>query len=281
MPNNFNVFLQYCCPKHLASRFVGVLANCRWIWFKNWAIKRLIRKHHIDVSEAISDRLTDYPSFNHFFTRHLKPELRPIAKGENTIVSPVDGTVSQSGKIEKGVIFQAKNFFFSVETLLGGSSERANRFQQGSFTTFYLAPRNYHRVHIPMTGTLRKTIYIPGSLFSVNPLTTMSVPNLFARNERLVCLFDTVAGEMAVILVGAMLVGKMKTVWCDTYDTKKISTHTFSEKIILQKGDELGHFEMGSTVIVLFSNPHIQWDKNIIAECDVKIGESVAVFNEI
>lgn len=264
MKISFNVLLQYCCPKHFVSRCVGILANCRWVWFKNWAIKRLIRKHHVDVSEAVSNQLSDYPSFNHFFTRHLKPECRPIAAGPNTMASPADSTVSQTGRIENGTLLQAKNFFFSAETLLGGSADRAKIFQQGSFTTFYLAPRNYHRVHMPITGTLRETIYIPGSLFSVNPLTTSSVPHLFARNERLVCIFDTAFGEMAVVLVGAMLVGKIKTAW----DNQQ-------SQVILQKGDELGYFEMGSTVIVLCANPHVQW--SIQANDDVKMGEAVAV----
>ena len=213
MLKSLHVLLQYCAPQKTLSRFVGILANCRWVWFKNWAIKRLIRKYHVDKSEALLENLDDYPTFNSFFTRRLKPELRPIAAGDKTIISPVDGCISQIGKIDGDTIFQAKKFHFSTTSLLGGSIEDAQLFHQGQFATVYLAPRDYHRVHMPLTGTLIKSTYIPGQLFSVNQFTTQSVPNLFARNERLYCLFETAAGPMAVILAGAMLVSSIKTVW--------------------------------------------------------------------
>lgn len=275
MPDFLRVFIQYCLPQHVFSRFVGVLANCRWVWFKTWAIKRLIRKYHVDLSEALSENLDDYPTFNHFFTRRLKPHLRPIAFGDQVVVSPADGIVSQVGDIQNGFIFQAKKFNYTVQSLLGDSA-MASKFLGGRFATFYLAPRNYHRVHMPLTGTLRETIYVPGQLFSVNQLTTTSVPNLFARNERLVCLFDTALGPMVVVLVGAMLVGQMRTVWSQNFHPRKICHKTDWNDIILQKGEELGYFLMGSTVIVLFTNRMVEWQETIFPAATIKMGEIIA-----
>lgn len=275
MPDFLCVFIQYCLPQHMFSRFVGILANCRWVWFKTWAIKRLIRKHHVDLSEALSENLADYPTFNHFFTRRLKPHLRPIAVGDQVAVSPADGIVSQAGEIQDGFIFQAKKFNYTVQSLLGNSA-MASKFLGGRFATFYLAPRNYHRVHMPLTGTLRETIYIPGRLFSVDQLTTASVPNLFARNERLVCLFDTVLGPMAVVLVGAMCVGQMRAVWAQNFHPRKICHKTEWSGVTLQKGEELGYFLMGSTVIVLFANTAIEWQKTICPKAPIKMGEIIA-----
>jgi phosphatidylserine decarboxylase len=276
MPKPFNVLIQYCCPQHLLTKAAGLLAECRWIWFKNWAIKRLIRKYHVNASEALSENLADYATFNSFFTRKLKPELRPIAAGAEQIASPADGCVSQIGNIKEDTLFQAKGFYYSANTLLGGSEERARSFYNGKFATIYLAPKDYHRVHIPLSGTLRETIYIPGELFSVNQYTARAVPNLFARNERLVCLFDTEAGPMAVILVGAMLVGHIETAWpMKPAVGKKISTERYSSPIHLKKGEELGLFKMGSTVIMLFGKDQIAWNPALQENSVVKMGAEI------
>ncbi len=269
------ITLQYCAPQHTCTYLTGLLATCRWKWFKNWAIRRLIRKYHVNLQEAASTDLADYPHFNSFFTRHLKAHLRPIAAASDAIAAPADSTVSQTGAIQQGQIFQAKGFNYSTDSLLGGAHAWAERFLHGSFTTFYLAPRDYHRVHMPIDGTLRETIYIPGRLFSVNPLTASHVPNLFARNERLVCLFDTAVGAMAVILVGAMLVGKIRVVWSDNIVSKQIERKTYTTPIALAKGAELGHFEMGSTVIVLFGENAAHWTAELTAGKIVKMGEAV------
>ncbi len=279
MQDAFRTLLQYCLPQHLLSRAVGIIANCQWRWFKNWAIRRLIRKYHVDIHDAASTCLDDYPSFNHFFTRQLKPNARPIATEPHSIVSPADGTVSQCGKIQTGTLFQAKNFYFNTEKLLGGATDYAKLFNTGSFATFYLAPRDYHRVHMPFDGTLTATIYIPGKLFSVNPLTTASVPELFARNERLVCLFETTAGPMAVILVGAMLVGQMQTVWDPAPYAKEITIKQ-TEKIFLKKGAELGHFKMGSTVIILFGSNDAKWQSTLQPNSCVKMGEQIGMLEQ-
>ncbi len=273
MPKSFNILLQYCCPQQTLSRFIRVLAECRWVWFKNWAIKRLIRKYHVDKSEALLENLDDYPTFNSFFTRRLKPELRPIASGLGEIASPVDGCVSQMGDIRGDTIFQAKGFDYSAARLLGGTEADATLFANGKFATLYLAPRDYHRVHMPLTGTLIKSTYIPGQLFSVNQLTAEAVPNLFARNERLVCYFATDAGTMAVILVGAMLVSRIKTMWPTTHPRNKITTEFYSYPIQIKRGEDLGYFEMGSTVIVLFGQDQVNWAPTLQANSTVKMGQ--------
>ncbi len=275
MSKPFKVLVQYCCPQHAITKVVGWIAECRFKWFKNWAIKRLIRKYHVNIAEALSDNLDDYPHFNSFFTRRLKPELRPISAGIHDIASPADGCVSQIGDIRDDTILQAKGFNYSATTLLGGSEELARNFLGGKFATIYLAPKDYHRVHMPLTGKLRETTYIPGDLFSVNKITAETVPNLFARNERLVSIFDTDAGPMAVILVGAMLVGHIETVWPIQHSRKKITTERYSTEIELQRGAELGLFKMGSTVIVLFGKDQIEWNSRIQADSLIKVGELI------
>lgn len=277
---SFSVLRQYLLPQHLLSRIVGILANCRWKWFKNWGIRRLIRVYGVNLAEAVSTNLDDYPHFNSFFTRHLRPELRPIAPGDLQLASPVDGTISQIGAIRSDIILQAKRFDYSLLSLLGGSDEWAQRFQNGSFATLYLAPRDYHRVHMPCDGRLKQTIFIPGRLFSVNPLTTNSVPGLFARNERLVCLFESAAGPMAVILVGAMLVGQMRTVWSDA-PRSSVITVDHPQGITLKKGDEMAHFLMGSTVILLFGPGGVTWDATLAEESVLKWGQEMGEMREM
>lgn len=276
MPFPFSILLQYIYPQHLLSRLTGILGNCRWKWFKNWAIRRLIRVHGVNVSEAKSSQLDDYPSFNSFFTRELRPELRPIAPETGQLASPVDGVISQIGTIQANTILQAKRFDYTLHSLLGGAEEWANQFRQGFFATLYLAPGDYHRVHMPCDGQLQQTIYIPGRLFSVNPLTTAHVPRLFARNERLVCLFDSSAGPMAVILVGAMLVGKMRTVWSENPCSNTLTVRN-PPSVSLKKGQELGCFLMGSTVILLFGRDRITWDPALQAESKVKWGQAMGI----
>jgi len=269
------IWIQYLCPQHVLSRMTGWLGECRWRWFKNWAIKRLIRKYHVNAHEALIENIDAYDCFNSYFTRRLKPELRPIASVTNQIASPADGCVSQIGRIHDDVILQAKNFNYSATTLVGGSKELAAEFQNGYFATIYLAPKDYHRVHMPLTGTLRSTIYIPGDLFSVNQDTAKAVPNLFARNERLVCIFDTAAGPMAVILVGAMLVGSIHTEWNENPATNTISVKKYAGEVKLERGAELGYFKMGSTVIMLFADKAIEWAGDLQENSVVKMGQAL------
>ena len=285
MHNKLKILRQYLVPQRLLSWFAGVLCECRWSWWKNWQINFLIKHYGADLKSAQLERVEDYPTFNSFFTRLLKPELRPIVQGAQAIACPVDGAISQIGSIQQDQLFQAKGFYFSLSALLGGGSDSwASAFVDGHFATFYLAPKDYHRVHMPMAGVLRETIYIPGKLFSVNTLTTESIPQLFSKNERLVCLFETTAGPMAVILVGAMLVSSIQTVWSkDQVITSKIIKNTIynntqpESMIALERGAELGHFRMGSTVIVLFPKDKMRWSEELQPSDTVRMGQLLGI----
>lgn len=271
------VLLQYLLPQHTLTSITGWLGENRQPWLKNYLIQSFIKRVGVDMNMALIPDPNQYASFNEFFIRQLKPELRPIVQGKQEIASPVDGFVSQIGSIHEGTLIQAKNFDFTVKNLLGGSDKRAQPFEHGRFATFYLSPKDYHRVHMPYPGKLRETIYIPGNLFSVNPQTTQHVPGLFARNERLVCLFDTDIGPMAVILVGAMLVGSIHTVWHAKNDAADIFIESYAGSLSLNRGEELGHFQMGSTVIVLFGHEQIKWNETLKENTIVKMGELIAI----
>src|SRR3990167_991737 len=273
MRDYFFILLQYVMPQHILSRLMGFLADIRTPWFKNSFIRLFIKRFPVDMQEAIIEGPTAYPSFNQFFIRKLKPELRPITEELLAIASPADGTIAQLGEIKGDCLFQAKNHYFNLEELLGGDKSGAKLFENGSYATIYLAPHNYHRVHMPLAGKLTRSLFVPGKLFSVNKLTSERIPHLYSRNERLITLFETDEGMMAVILVGAMIVGSMQTVWMD----KPVAGHTVSKEAVpslhLAKGDELGHFKMGSTVIILFEKNKATWLANSGAK--VKYGQKL------
>lgn len=253
-------YLQYVLPQHGLSVLAGYLAESRHPWLKNFLIKHFVRHYHVDMSNAVTEDINQYPTFNLFFIRQLKPETRPIALSQQAIASPVDGTISQINSINKNQLFQAKQFYFNLNTLLGNDTELAQQFHDGHYATLYLAPQNYHRIHIPLAGTLEKTIYVPGNLFSVNRMTSELIFNLYSRNERLINVFHTQAGYMAVILVGALMVGQIQTVWMERpVRDRQLKTTSYNHTVKLEKGDELGHFKMGSTVILLFQKNRIQW----------------------
>lgn len=272
---------QYLVPQHLLSRLTGRIAQCQVHWFKTLLIKTFIAHYGVDMLAARGETAEDYNNFNDFFTRRLKAHLRPVASGNLEISCPTDGTVGQLGSLDENTLVQAKGHNYSLHELLGGDTERALPFFNGEFATIYLSPSDYHRVHMPLTGTLREMVYIPGKLFSVNNLTTSAVPCLFARNERVVCRFDTDLGPMTIVLVGAMIVSSVHTVWHGSVapDGKKIKTFTYPETgdaaVRLKKGQELGHFRLGSTVIVLFGAHHMQWDSSLITGKNVKFGETI------
>lgn len=276
MPDSLSIFLQRILPQHFFTAFMGWLAQIPTPWIKNWEIRKFIRKYNVDMSQALIENPENYPDFHHFFIRELKPGARPIAPGEKTIISPVDGKVAQIGIVRKDQLLQAKDFYYDLKSLLGGDETLASQFYDGSYATFYLAPRDYHRVHMPLAGTLKQSIFIPGKLFSVNRMTSEIIPNLFSRNERLVTIFDTASGPMAVILVGAIIVGNIKAVWMKqaarSYGVQSIMPET---EIHLQKAAELGHFTLGSTVIVLFGKNRIEWLANIQPELCTKFGEAM------
>jgi phosphatidylserine decarboxylase len=251
----------------------------RWRWrvWKNFLIRFLSRAFEIDLDEAASANPDDYPHFNAFFTRELKEAARPLDPDGNTIVCPADGVVSQCGAIQDGRIFQAKGHSFTSAELLGGDEDLAKRFDDGRFATIYLSPRDYHRVHMPLSGRLQDTIYIPGRLFSVAPLTVSNIPRLFARNERIAALFDTPAGPLAQILVGAINVSAMETVWQGEVPGERgIRVENWVDQAIqIDRGAEMGRFNMGSTVILLFAPGQIEWDESFTAGTAVRMGQRI------
>ncbi|RLK48635.1 phosphatidylserine decarboxylase [Alkalispirillum mobile] len=250
--------LLYPLPHHAISRITHWAVRVETPWFKNLLIKTFIRVFKVDMSEALEEDPTAYPTFNAFFTRALKPEARPMPDDPDAILSPADGTISQMGPIEGDTIFQAKAHDFTTAELLGGDEALAEEFRDGWFATIYLSPRDYHRVHMPMSGTLRKMIHVPGRLFSVAPFTVRTVPKLFARNERVACIFDTEHGPMAVVLVGAINVGSIETVWAGEVTPPAGNHVTLTDgkhrPLHLPRAAELGRFNMGSTVVVLTAN---------------------------
>lgn len=281
LKNTLFILFQHIVPQHLLSRLVGRIADCQVPWVKNTFISWFAKKYAINMSEAREEIPTNYPSFNAFFTRELKDGARPIDQTDNTIVSPADGAISQLGPIEHGRIFQAKGRGYGLSTLLGGDHERAQQFINGQFATIYLSPRDYHRVHMPVKGTLTHTTYVPGDLFSVNQTTAEGVDQLFARNERLIAYFDTEHGPMAMILVGAMIVAGIETVWGGQEAPRvKKPIHTpfnnqTPDPIILDKGTEMGRFKLGSTVILLFPEGKMNWSDQLNATSPVQLGESI------
>lgn len=274
------VLLQYAVPHHLLSRIMGALAECRWSWLKNPLIRLFIDVYKVDMSEAVKSDAAAFSCFNDFFTRELRPNVRPICTATNILVSPVDGSVSEVGRINSDIIIQAKGNNYTLANLLGGAEKLSDYFLDGSFITLYLSPKDYHRVHSPLGGKLIASFYLPGSLFSVNETTVNSVPNLFSRNERLVMLFDTACGKMVLIMVGAMLVAGIKTVWRDGVYRPNVR---FSDHLPIpqsfETGDELGQFQLGSTVILLFEPDTVNWDEGVANQRVVKQGERLASFS--
>ena len=274
------IWLQYLLPQHLLSAMMYTIARSEYPPLKNLIIRQIVKHFQVDMADAQVINPTDYPSFNAFFTRALKPECRPIDPDPQSLVSPVDGAISQAGSILGDSLFQAKGHNFSLGALLGDAA-LAQDFIDGSFATIYLSPRDYHRIHMPLAGTLRRMIHIPGKLFSVNTATTENIPGLFARNERVVNLFDTPAGSMALIMVGAIFVGSMDTVWAGTVTppSKRLSSWDYTgattPAIRLTKGAEMGRFNMGSTVILLFGKNAVHLVSHLHAGSAVKMGETL------
>tara|TARA_B100000519_G_scaffold202790_1_gene222333 strand:- start:1964 stop:2818 length:855 start_codon:yes stop_codon:yes gene_type:complete len=273
------VLSQYITPQLGVSNLAGRLAdNDRSPALKNRVIKWFIGRYGVDMSEAAEPNPEAYATFNDFFTRELKPGIRPLADGEKTLVSPVDGAISQLGQVTGDRVFQAKGQSFSLSELLGGDESTVAPFVNGEFSTIYLSPKDYHRIHMPVAGTLKEMIHVPGKLFSVNPVTAENVPNLFARNERVVCIFDTASGPMALVLVGAMIVGSVETRWAGVVvPGRRQVTSTLYEgeqAITFDKGEEMGRFRLGSTVIVVMPKGAVSWNSNQVAGKTVRMGEA-------
>ena len=273
------IALQHILPQHFLSRVMLRLTRCECKWLLMFLVPLFIRQFKVNMKEAKDSDWHNYPSFNQFFTRELKDDARSIVSDKNAIACPVDGAISQLGKINNDLIFQAKGHAYSLQQLLGDREDLSKIFKNGRFNTIYLSPKDYHRIHMPLDGTLKEMVHVPGQLFSVNPTTVNNVPALFARNERVICLFDTEHGPMVMILVGAIFVASIETIWHGvvTPPTRKdIQSWTYDEeKIILNKGDEMGRFNMGSTVILLFPNKQMEWSKELKAEQLVQLGEKI------
>ncbi len=273
------ILLQYITPQRALSRAAGWLANSHTPWIKNAFINWFVKTYDVDMSQAVEEDPTAYYCFNDFFTRAIKPEARPICPMPHSIACPTDGVISQVGRVKDGRIFQAKGQDFTLLELLGGKRQLAEQFSGGSFANVYLSPKDYHRVHMPLKGTLQTMIHVPGDLFSVNKVTAAGVPRLFARNERTICIFDTEAGPMALVLVGAMIVASIATVWAGqvTPPSRQVHMQQYGhpQNVVLEKGTEMGRFYLGSTVLVLFAENRAEWDFAFGADSPVCMGQSL------
>lgn len=268
----------YVLPHHFISRLVFRLTRIQCPTFVPSAIRLFSDVFKVNLEEAANPDPVSYKTFNEFFTRPLKQGLRPLAEGENVLASPVDGCISQMGKIEEGRIFQAKGHYYSALELLGGDEKRAAPFMNGQFMTIYLSPRDYHRIHMPLAGTLTQQVYVPGRLFSVAGHTARTIPRLFARNERVVAMFDTAYGKLAMVLVGAINVAAIETVWDGLVTPPQgwgVKRQVFPD-VSLAKGAEMGRFNMGSTVILLLENPQTAWASGLGADMPLQLGQALA-----
>lgn len=275
------VAFQYIMPQLYLTQLAGWFAQQKWGAVTHFVIKAFAKKYNVDMSEAKKENFSDYESFNQFFIRELKDDARKINENPTALCLPADGRVSQIGHINDERLLQAKGHFFSLSDLLAGDEELVNTFKNGEFATIYLSPRDYHRVHMPCDATLRKMIYVPGDLFSVNPFLAEHVPNLFARNERVICVFDTAFGPMVKILVGATITASMSTVWAGVINPPrtgevKVWTYQGDSAIKLTKGQEMGAFQLGSTVINLFPANSVTLAEHLEVDVPVRMGEILA-----
>ncbi|MFT7005611.1 MAG: phosphatidylserine decarboxylase [Colwellia sp.] len=281
--DRIKIALQYAMPKHAVSRLVGKLAAAKLGWLTTKLIDVFINAYGINMNEAKLKKASDFKTFNDFFTRELEDGARIIDPDSDTLCYPVDGAISQQGDIVEGKLIQAKGFNYSLTSLLGGDARTAAPFQKGKFSCIYLAPKDYHRIHMPMAATLREMIYVPGELFSVNPLTANNVPNLFARNERVVTIFDTEHGALAMVLVGATIVASIETTWAGTI-TPPAGSDIFrwqypakgSDTITFEKGDEMGRFKLGSTVVSTFAPNMVDFTPEAGPETVTRLGDLYA-----
>ena len=283
------VFLQYLLPQHFLSRLMFRFARIEKTWVKNNFTRWFVKQYQVNLAEAEIENIEDFIHFNDFFTRPLADGQRPIDKARHSIVCPADGCISQLGEVKHGRIFQAKGQEYSLQELIGGSDALAVPFKNGRFATVYLSPKDYHRVHMPIAGTLTQMLHVPGDLFSVNGTTAHNVPRLFARNERVVCLFDTELGPMAIILVGAMIVASIEVPWAGLITPVKKQVRSWHYPLLegstsnnnslapihLGKGEEMGRFKLGSTAIVLFGDKVMKWDAALATQSPVMMGQAI------
>ncbi|WP_426088117.1 archaetidylserine decarboxylase [Janthinobacterium sp. PSPC1-1] len=275
MSDRLAVLPQYLLPKGALTNFAGRIAGAKGGAMTTRLIRWFVGRYNVNMDEALDPDITHYTSFNDFFTRALRPDARPLAQAD--YVCPVDGRISQFGSIDKDQIFQAKGHNFSTTALVGGDAALAAQFEHGSFANLYLSPRDYHRIHMPCDGRLTRMIYVPGELFSVNPTTARGIPGLFARNERVVCVFDTANGPFVMTLVGATIVGSMATVWHGVVNpprTGQVRDWSYAnDNVVLKQGEELGRFLLGSTVVMLFPQGTVDFNAGWQPAGPVQLGE--------
>ena len=276
-----SVLQQYLFPKQAITAFAGWVAGHERGWVTTEIIRRFVLKYDVNMGEALDSNISSYASFNDFFTRALKPGARPMAQAD--LICPVDGAISQFGPISGDQIFQAKGHRYSTTALVGGDAKLAEQFKDGSFATLYLSPKDYHRIHMPCDGRLLQMIYVPGDLFSVNPTTARGVPGLFARNERVVCVFDSKRGPFVLVLVGATIVGSMATVWHGVVNPPRLPDvkawryvdSGADQKVELKQGDEMGRFLLGSTVVMLFPKAALAFNPVWTPGRTIRLGEAM------
>ena len=282
MSDRTSVLPQYLLPKQALTQFAGFVASRERGWLTTEIIRRFVAKYQVNMAEALNSDIASYLTFNHFFTRALKPGARPLAQAD--LICPVDGAISQFGTIEHDQIFQAKGHHYSTTAVVGGDAALAAQFQDGSFATIYLSPKDYHRIHMPCDGRLIRMIYVPGELFSVNPVTARGVPGLFARNERVVCVFESARGPFVLILVGATIVGSMATVWHGVVNPPRSGAvrdwhypaSPEQPAVELKQGEEMGRFLLGSTVVLLLPKGPLRFNPEWAAGRAVRLGEVMA-----
>ena len=280
MSDRLKVLPQYLLPKQALTAYAGWRASRRWGARTTKLIRGFVDQYGVDMNEAANPDIASYPSFNDFFTRALKPGARPLATAD--LVCPVDGAISQFGAIERDQIFQAKGHHYSTTALVGGDTTLAAQFENGHFATIYLSPKDYHRIHMPSDGRLLRMIHVPGDLFSVNPTTARGVPGLFARNERVVCVFESAHGPFVLTLVGATIVGSMATVWHGVVNPPRLSQvrdwRYTDQHLTLEQGDEMGRFLLGSTVVMLFPKGPLAFNAAWQPTGPVRMGEAMAQY---
>ncbi len=277
MSDRLAVLPQYLLPKQALTALAGRVASARGGWLTTRLINWFVKRYNVNMAEAADPDVASYPTFNEFFTRALKAGARPLANAP--LICPVDGAISQFGAMQKDQIFQAKGHNYSSTALVGGDAALAARFDDGSFATLYLSPRDYHRIHMPCDGRLSRMIYVPGELFSVNPTTARGVPGLFARNERVVCVFESARGPFVLVLVGATIVGSMATVWHGVVNPPRageLREWRYEMDITLKQGEEMGRFLLGSTVVMLFPKGSLEFNPAWAPARAIQLGEAMA-----
>lgn len=284
MSDRLAVLPQYLLPKQALTRFAGFVASRERGWVTTEIIRRFVAKYRVNMDEALDANIASYLTFNDFFTRALKPGARPLAPAD--LVCPVDGAISQFGAIAHDQLIQAKGHHYSTTAMVGGDAALAAQYQDGHFATIYLSPKDYHRIHMPAGGRLTRMIYVPGDLFSVNPVTARGVPGLFARNERVVCVFESARGPFVLALVGATIVGSMATVWHGVVNPprgKAVREWRYpasgQSEVVLKQGDEMGRFLLGSTVVLLFPKGPLRFNPDWAPGRAVRLGEAMADYS--